>query len=479
MKLQELLQDTGIVIQGADGEKEITAITCDSRRVETGCLFVCIEGTAIDGHRFAAQAQANGAAAVIVQKDMGLRSQLLAGNTRQAWAQICANWFGRPATRLQMIGVTGTNGKTTTSMLVKSMLEYAGHTVGLIGTIHNMIGQRALPANQTTPDPYSLQSLLALMVVEGCEYCVMEVSSHALDQHRVSGCSFAVGAFTNLTQDHLDYHKTMDAYLAAKKKLFSMSAAAVVNADDARAPELTADIPCPVVTYGIASDDADYVARNIRYRADGVDFELVGVGCIGRVRMRIPGRFSVYNGLTAATICLQLGMDFETVLEALSAAVGVKGRAEVVPVPGDYTVVIDYAHTPDGLENICRTLKECCAGRLVTLFGCGGDRDKGKRPQMGALAAALSDYVIVTSDNPRNEEPAAIIADIVAGMADTQTPYTTIENRVEAIRYAIANAQAGDTILLAGKGHETYQILRDGVIELDERDVVASAVDVQ
>ena len=479
MKLQDLLQDTGIVAQSIGGDKEITSITCDSRRVESGCLFVCIEGTAIDGHRFAAQAEENGAVAVVVQKDMGLRTQLMAQDTRYAWAQICANWFGRPATRLQMIGVTGTNGKTTTTMLIKSMLEHMGHKVGLIGTIHNMIGERVLPAKQTTPDPYSLQSMLALMVVEGCQYCVMEVSSPALDQHRVSGCDFAVGVFTNLTQDHLDYHGTMEAYMLAKKKLFGMSATAVINGDDPWTPQISADIPCPMLTYGIAGDQADYVARNIRHRADGVDFELVGVGCIGRVRMRIPGQFSVYNGLAAATVCLRLGMEFETVLEALSAAVGVKGRAEVVPVPGDYTVVIDYAHTPDGLENICRTLKECCAGRLVTLFGCGGDRDKGKRPQMGAIAAALSDYVIVTSDNPRNEQPAAIIADIVAGMENTDTPYITIENRVQAIGYAIAHAQPGDTILLAGKGHETYQILGDRVIELDEREVVASAVGVQ
>lgn len=476
MKLHELLQNTGMTAEAMDTDREITAITCDSRRVEPGCLFVCIDGTAVDGHRFAAAAEADGAAAVVVQRDMGLRTQLLTDNSRRAWAEICANWFGRPSERLHLIGVTGTNGKTTTTTLIKSMLEHAGHKVGLIGTIQNMVGDRVLPAHHTTPDSYDLQSMLALMVVEGCDYCVMEISSHALDQQRVAGCLCDIGIFTNLTQDHLDYHKTMENYLAAKKRLFSMCRTGIVNLDDAAAPEMMREVPCELVTYSATSDRADYVARNIRHRADGVDFELVGIGQIGRVRMRIPGQFSVYNGLAAATACLTAGMDFQTVVEALSAAEGVKGRAEVVPTGRDFTVVIDYAHTPDGIENICRTLKECCKGRLVTLFGCGGDRDKTKRPKMGAIAAALSDYLVITSDNPRSEAPEAIIRDILTGLEGTKTPYTVIENRVEAIRWAIAHAQPGDTLLLAGKGHETYQILADGVIHLDEREVVAEAL---
>ena len=476
MKLYELLADTGISLGFIKEDTEIVSITCDSRRVEEGCLFVCIEGTAVDGHRFAAAAQQAGAAAVVVQKDMGLHTQLMAENTRMAWAQICANWFGHPASRLKMIGITGTNGKTTTTTLIKSMLEHEGYKVGLIGTIHNLIGDRVLPARHTTPDPYDLQSLLALMVVEGCDYCVMEVSSHALDQRRVAGCTYEAGVFTNLTQDHLDYHGTMENYMLAKKELFSISRCGIVNHDDAWAAAISDGVACPLTTYSAKDDAADYVARNIRYRADGVDFELVGVGKIGRVNMQIPGQFSVYNGLCAATVCLQLGMPFDRVVEALSAAAGVKGRAEVVPTGRDFTVVIDYAHTPDGLDNICRTLKQCCAGRLVTLFGCGGDRDKTKRPLMAQAAAALSDFLVVTSDNPRSEDPAAIIDDIVAGLADSTTPYTVVVNRVEAIHWAIANAQPGDTILLAGKGHETYQILADETIHLDEREVVAEAL---
>ena len=476
MKLYELLKGTGIANDLVKEDTEITSITCDSRRVEPGCLFVCIAGTAVDGHKFAPQAQEDGAAAVVVQRDMGLHTQLMADNTRMAWAQICANWFGHPASRLKMIGVTGTNGKTTTTTLIKSMLEHQGYKVGLIGTIHNLIGDRELPAKHTTPDPYDLQSLLALMVVEGCDYCVMEVSSHALDQRRVAGCEYQVGVFTNLTQDHLDYHGTMENYMLAKKELFSLSRAAIVNMDDAWAPAMSENLPCPLTTYSAKDDSADYVARNVRFRADGVDFELVGVGHIGRVNMQIPGEFSVYNGLCAATVCLQLGLPFDDVVAALSAAAGVKGRAEVVPTGRDFTVVIDYAHTPDGLDNICRTLKQCCAGRLVTLFGCGGDRDKTKRPLMGAVAAELSDYLVVTSDNPRSEDPDAIIEDILVGVRDKDTPYTVVSNRVEAIHWAIANARAGDTVLLAGKGHETYQILKDETIHLDEREVVADAL---
>ncbi len=476
MKLYELLKGTGIANPYIEEDTEISSITCDSRRVEPGCLFVCIAGTAMDGHQFAPQAEQDGAAAVVVQRDMGLRTQLMADNTRMAWAQVCANWFGHPASRLKMVGVTGTNGKTTTTTLIKSMLEHQGYKVGLIGTIHNLIGDRRLPARHTTPDPYDLQSLLALMVVEGCDYCVMEVSSHALDQRRVAGCEYEVGVFTNLTQDHLDYHGTMENYMLAKKELFSLSRAAIVNMDDSWAPAMSAELPCPLTTYSAHSDSADYVARNIRYRADGVDFELVGVGQIGRVNMQIPGEFSVYNGLCAATVCLQLGLPFDKVVEALSAASGVKGRAEVVPTGRDFTVVIDYAHTPDGLDNICRTLKQCCTGRLVTLFGCGGDRDKTKRPLMGAVAAELSDYLVVTSDNPRSEDPAAIIEDILVGVRDKDTPYTVVENRVEAIHWVIDNARSGDTILLAGKGHETYQILKEETIHLDEREVVAEAL---
>ncbi len=476
MKLSALLDGITTAPHTLSPDTEISAITCDSRKAEAGGILVCIRGYAVDGHDFAADAIKHGVAAVVVERDLGLENQIIVPSSRLAWAQMAANWFHHPAERLHLIGVTGTNGKTTTACLLKSILEAAGHKVGLIGTIQNMIGERILPAARTTPDTYDLQSLFALMVAEGCDYCVMEVSSHALDQERVAGCVFDAAVFTNLTQDHLDYHGTMENYLAAKKRLFFQCRRAIINADDKWADELMRDLPCPVVRYSAHQDAADFIAKDIAHKPDGVRFVLVGDNQLGRVHLHIPGQFSVYNGMAAAACAVSIGLPFETVVDALGNAPGVKGRAEVVPTGRDFTVVIDYAHTPDGLENICSTLKECCTGRLITVFGCGGDRDRTKRPQMGAIAARLSDLAVVTSDNPRTEDPALIIEEIVAGMQGCKTPFEVVENRTEAIRWAITHAKSGDTVLLAGKGHETYQILADGIIHLDEREVVADAL---
>ncbi len=474
MKLTELLQ--GITTRGFAEPIEVSALCRDSRKIEAGCLFVCIAGTKIDSHRFAEQALELGAVAVVCERDLGLPRQILVQDGRAAWAQLCANWFGRPAEKLRMIGITGTNGKTSTSFLLKGILEKAGYRVGLIGTIKNMIGEHEVHSGQTTPDPYELQELLAAMVEAGCAYAVMEVSSHALDQDRVTGCRFAAAVFTNLTQDHLDYHHTMEAYAAAKKRLFAISDLAVLNVDDAWFAVMRESITCPTVTYSAERNDADYTAHNLRQRPDGIDFELVATGSIGRVKLKTPGRFSAYNALAAASCALALGLSFDDVVDALRDANIVKGRAEVVPTGKDFTVVIDYAHTPDGLQNICETLNACKAGRLVTVFGCGGDRDRTKRPKMAATAAALSDFVVVTSDNPRSEQPRAIIDDILTGMTESDTPYEVIEDRTQAIHWAIRHAKSGDTILLAGKGHETYQILNSGTIHLDEREVVAEAL---
>lgn len=472
MTFSKLMTYTGADVSA---QEDIAGITCDSRKVKPGWVFVCIQGTASDGHAFAEQALKAGAAAIVVQRDLGLPRQVRVESTRHAWAVMCANWFGWPAKQLHLIGITGTNGKTTVSYMLKSMLEFCGYRTGLVGTIQNMIGDRVLPSGHTTPDPYDLQSMFSLMVAEGCTHAVMEVSSHALDQGRVDGCHFDAAVFTNLTQDHLDYHGTMEHYLAAKKKLFAMCDRGVVNLDDAWAERLMEGLDCPWTTFSVGQDQADYTARNIHKRPDGVDFELVGTGEIDRVRLPIPGDFSVYNAMAAAACGLAVGLPFDKTVQALSASAGVKGRAEIVKTGRDYTIVIDYAHTPDGLENICRTLKECAAGRLVVLFGCGGDRDTTKRPKMGAIAASYADLCIVTSDNPRSEEPGAIIQDILAGMP-ADAARTVIENRVEAIHWAVDHAQPGDTILLAGKGHETYQVLKDGLIHLDEREVIADAL---
>ena len=474
MKLQQLM--AGIDAVGAIADVEITALCRDSRKVTAGCAFVCIRGTGVDSHAFAEQAAADGAAVVVVERDMGLKNQLLVPDGRLAWALMCANWFGRPAERMKLVGITGTNGKTSCAFLLKAVLEHAGHTVGLIGTIQNLIGDRVIASGHTTPDPYELQQMFAEMAHAGCDFAVMEVSSHALDQDRVGGCRFAVGAFTNLTQDHLDYHGSMENYAAAKRKLFSMCDQAVFNRDDEAWLAMSEGVDCPMLTVSVGDDRADYTARNIRIRPDGTDFELVGFNGIGRVRLATPGRFSVYNAMTAATCALALGVEFDLVTAALSQTGIIKGRAEVVPTGRDFTVVIDYAHTPDGLVNICETLASCKVGRLVTVFGCGGDRDRAKRPLMAKAAAALSDALIVTSDNPRTEDPHAIIEDILAGLEGETTPYVVIADRIEAIRHAVATAQAGDTILLAGKGHETYQILKDKTVHLDEREVVVQAL---
>ena len=455
---------------------EISLLTDDSRKVIAGSAFVCISGPVSDGHNYAAAAAENGAAVIICERDLGLKNQIIVEDTHTVYADMCARWFDYPAKGLKLVGVTGTNGKTSTTYMIKSIIEAAGHKTGIIGTIQNLIGDQAVPAKNTTPGIYELNELFAKMKQAGCEYVLMEVSSHALDQKRVCGLEFEVAVFTNLTQDHLDYHKTMDNYLEAKKRLFSMCKTAIVNLDDPYYEKLVSGLECKIVTYSAQSDNATYTAKNVRYRADGLEYEFVGYNIISRMKLKTGGKFTVYNSLCAAIGALELGFDVKLARDALSSLEGVKGRAEVVPTGMDFTIIIDYAHTPDGLKNILCAFKDCKKGRLVSLFGCGGDRDRTKRPIMGEIAASYSDYVIVTSDNPRTEEPSDIIKDILEGMKTTKTPYTVIENRVDAIKFAIKNAKKDDIIVLAGKGHETYQILKTGTIHLDEREVVAQAL---
>ncbi len=471
MKLTEILN--GIRILNSYNETEVLDVTQDSRLVKEGSLFVCVKGAAFDGHSVAKEMLDNGAAAVVVERDLGLDKQIIVENSRAVFSLICANFFGNPAEKLKLIGLTGTNGKTTTTFLIKQILENVGKKVGLIGTVQNMICDEIYPAKYTTPDPYELQKLFSMMVNEGCEFCVMEVSSQALAQGRVNGLHFAVGAFTNLTQDHLDYHKTWENYFNSKRMLFENCDIAVTNTDDKYGLEIVKDLDFKrLVTYSVNSNNADYVAKNVTFKSNGVEYEIVGE-TIGRCNCPIPGRFSVYNSLCAASCAFALGMSFKDVICAIGKSQGVKGRIEVVPTKRDFTIIIDYAHSPDGLENIITSLKEIAKGRVVTLFGCGGDRDKTKRPKMGKIAAELSDFCVVTSDNPRSENPSLIIEDILEGMKGITTPYEVVENRKEAIEYAIKNAKKDDIILLAGKGHETYQILPTGTIHFDEREVVA------
>ena len=470
MKLSEILK--GIDVLNKYSDAEVIDVTQDSRLVKEGSLYVCVKGNTFDGHSVAEEMLENGAAAVVVERDLGLDKQVIVSDTRSIFSSVCANFFGNPAKNLKLIGLTGTNGKTTTTFLIKQILELTGKMVGLIGTVQNMVGDEIYPAKYTTPDPYELQSLFKKMVDAGCEYCVMEVSSQALAQGRVNGLQFHIGAFTNLTQDHLDYHKTCENYFNSKRILFENSDIAITNADDKYGLEIVKDLPCKTVTYAVNTNNADYCAKNVKFKSDGVEYEIVS-DFIGRVSCPIPGRFSVYNSLCAAAVALSLGIDYKSVLTAISKSNGVKGRIEVVPTNTDYTVIIDYAHSPDGLENIITSLREIAKNRVVTLFGCGGDRDRTKRPKMGKIAAELSDFCVVTSDNPRTENPSAIIEDILEGMKGVSSPYVVVENRKDAIRWAMENAQPDDIILLAGKGHETYQILPTGTIHFDEREAVA------
>lgn len=471
MKLSQILKNINVLNNYPD--VDVLDVTQDSRLVKDGSLFVCIKGAAFDGHSVADEMLNNGAVAVIVERDLGLDNQVIVENSRAVFSQICANFFGNPADKLKLIGLTGTNGKTTTTFLIKQILENVGKKVGLIGTVQNMICDEIYPAKYTTPDPYELQKLFSMMVEAECEYCVMEVSSQALAQGRVNGLRFKLGAFTNLTQDHLDYHKTWENYFNSKRILFENCEIAVTNADDKYGLEIVKGLDLEkLVTYAVDTNNASFVAKNVTFKPNGVEYELVG-DTIGRCYCPIPGRFSVYNSLCAATCALALGIGFNDVLGAISKSNGVKGRIEVVPCDRDFTIIIDYAHSPDGLENIISSLREIAKGRVVTVFGCGGDRDKTKRPKMGRIAAELSDFCVVTSDNPRSENPSEIIKDILVGMQGIDTPYEVVELRYDAIEYAIRNAQKDDIILLAGKGHETYQILPTGTIHFDEREVVS------
>ncbi len=470
MKLEKLTECSAEL-----GKTEITGITCDSREVKPGYVFVCINGAKSDGHNFAAAAKKAGAAVIVAERDTGVEPQIICGDTHSAYADMCAKWFGNPADSLKLLGVTGTNGKTSVTYMLKKIIEKAGYKVGLIGTIQNMIGEEIIAAHNTTPNAYELNSLFALMKAKGCTYVIMEVSSHALDQSRVYKLNFEAAMFTNLTQDHLDYHGTMENYLAAKKKLFKMCKTAVINSDDSYAARLTEGLDCKIVTYS-TGNDSTYSAKGINYHPTGVEYEFVSDIEIEHIKVNTGGKFTVYNSLCAVSCAVEIGISIKTVSAALAEMHGVKGRAEVVPTGRDFTVIIDYAHTPDGLKNILSTFRECKKNRLIVVFGCGGDRDKTKRPIMGNIAARFADFAIVTSDNPRSEEPGAIIKDILEGMKGVATPYKVVENRIEAIKYAVSIAVKDDIIVLAGKGHETYQILKTGTIHLDEREVVAEAL---
>lgn len=461
MKLKDILLS-------ADVDIEVSGISYNSRLTKPGDVFVAVTGFKTDGHKYAKSAVENGAVCVVCEHEIeGVDVPcIIVENSRSALAEMACNFYGNPTKKLKLIGVTGTNGKTTVTYLVKSVLEANGEKVGLMGTNKNMIGNMDYHTERTTPESLEMQEFFSDMVKEGCTYAVMEVSSHSLDLHRVAGCDYDVGAFTNLTQDHLDFHGDMENYFNAKAKLFDMCKTGVVNADDSYGARLCEKCSCEKISYGIKNGNMK--AENVLYGDKGVSFDCGNM----KINLGIPGTFSVYNALTAIGICKACGISDEVIEKALNSAQGVKGRAEIVDCGRDFTLLIDYAHTPDGLENILSSVRKFAKGRVVVVFGCGGDRDKTKRPKMGRVAGRIADFCIVTSDNPRTEEPDAIIRDILDGMDDAMAEYVVIENRRDAIEYAIRHARKDDVIVLAGKGHEDYQILKDKTIHFDEREVI-------
>jgi len=471
MNIQSLLK--GIEYTGTVKDFDTDFVTDDSRKVRPGCVFVCSRGLTFDGHTFAEKALEIGAKLVVCEKDMGLENQIIVKNSRQTYSLLCANLFDNPSRKMKMIGITGTNGKTTSAFLIKDLLEQMGKKVGLMGTVQNMIDQQIIPAKFTTPQPYELNALLSQMYKSGCEYVVMEVSSQALVQNRLYGIQYDVAVFTNLTQDHLDYHKTMENYFDAKCILFDNSKKIIVNADDSYGRIIAERYKHKdVVTFSARKDTADYTAKNIIFTQNSVKFLMVGKGSISRVDFPMPGEYSVHNAMGAALAVTSLDFADADVAKALCRVKGVKGRCEIL-VKEPFTVICDYAHTADGLENILSSLRPFITDRMVVLFGCAGERDKTKRLPMVEAVAKYADYVVFTSDNPRKEDPQEIIDSVKGYFDEKNIPYTAEADRRKAINIALNMLQYNDTLVLCGKGHEDYQVLNGITVYLDEHEIVA------
>ena len=477
MKLWELLTEMPYVVETrGDMNTEIREITSSSHdRTDRG-LFFCIVGARFDAHDYAPEALENGCVALIVERFLPLPvPQVMVNNGRASMARIADAFYGHPSRRMRMIGITGTKGKTTTTYLLKSICERAGLKCGIIGSTGTLVEDQHLDSKLTTPDPIDLQRTLRMMADEGVKVCCMEVSAHAIDMNRLDGMSFEVGCYTNLSQDHLDYFYTMDRYFETKKQFFTsgMVRNAAVNADDETAEKLTKDVQVPFITYGICVN-ADVFARDIEITEEGVHFSVMmqGMNEIG-IHMHMTGMFNVYNALAASSCALIMGIAPEKIREGLEAVTRVPGRIEVLPTGTPYKVILDYSHSPDALQNILKTVRQFTRNRLIAVFGCGGDRDKGKRPMMGEIGGKMADYCILTSDNPRTENPLVILAAIEKGIRTTSGRYEVIENRREAIRRALSMAEDGDIIVLAGKGHETYQEIMGIKRPFDEKVIVS------
>ena len=459
-------------------DREISSVTDNTKKVRKDCIFVCVKGGSFDGHDAAAEMLEKGAAVIVAERDLGLGDkQIITDNSRKFYGELCAAWFDHPEKKLKIIGVTGTNGKTTISNVIKNIFMKNGVKTGLIGTICNEIGDETVHTDNTTPMAFDYMCLLDKMVKAGCKYAVMEVSSFGLVQHRIRTYTILIWEFLQISlQDHLDYHKTMENYYQAKKMMFDECDYALINTDDEYGRRIFSEISCKKERYGISSE-ADYYADAIKIKSDGTSFWYCYNGKSQLVNMKMTGMFNVSNVTAAISVCLKAGLPIEDILNAVSEYNGVKGRCEIIPTGRDFTVICDYAHTPDAVENILKSVREYTEGRLICLFGCGGNRDAKKRPLMAKAAAKFADRLIITSDNPRDEIPEAIIDDILAGLKDSEIPFDVVVDRTKAIHHSLKIAEKGDIIVLAGKGHEDYQVLPGNEhIHFDEREIVSEGL---
>ncbi|QGQ46950.1 UDP-N-acetylmuramoyl-L-alanyl-D-glutamate--2,6-diaminopimelate ligase [Metabacillus sediminilitoris] len=483
MKLNELLtylHDRSIEY---NENPTITSIEMDSREVKNGSLFICIDGYTVDGHDFAEKAVENGAVAILSERQLQVDVPVIVvKDTKRAMAVLADIFYGQPTHQMHLIGVTGTNGKTTTTHIIEKILKEANKKTGLIGTMYIKIAEKQIDVKNTTPESLTLQKTFQDMRENDVTHAVMEVSSHALHLGRIHGCDFNVAVFTNLSQDHLDYHKTMEAYKYAKGLLFAQLGnrfdhdnikIAVLNADEEASEEFIKMTSAKIMTYGI-NKEADVMAKEIKMTSKGTEFQLITPVGIKHISINMIGKFSIYNVLAAVAASLASSIELDTICHAVEAMDGVRGRFELVDGGQDFTVIVDYAHTPDSLENVLQTIKQFVEGKIFCVVGCGGDRDKTKRPLMAKIATEFSDEPIFTSDNPRSEDPRMILRDMEAGVAGEH--YHSIENREKAILFAVENAKKGDVILIAGKGHETYQIIGDETFDFDDKEVAFKAI---
>ncbi|USK36230.1 UDP-N-acetylmuramoyl-L-alanyl-D-glutamate--2,6-diaminopimelate ligase [Bacillus sp. F19] len=483
MKLQTLLSQLQNMKLNVNENPEILSIEMDSREVKEGSLFICISGYTVDGHDYAEQAVSRGASAVLSEKPLSLPVPvIIVNNTKKAMALLADTFYGQPTHKLHLIGVTGTNGKTSTTHLIEKILQNSSQTTGLIGTMYIKIGDEQLSVKNTTPESLTLQKTFGTMVDKGVSHAIMEVSSHALHMGRVHGCDYDVAVFTNLSQDHLDYHQTMDSYRAAKGLLFSQLGnkfdqkkpkTAVLNGDDPASAEFMNMTAAHILTYGIDTE-CDVMAKNIAMSPSGTSFDLLTPHGSEKVNMKLIGKFSIYNALAAAAASLASNVPLSVIVATLGDIEGVRGRFEVVDGGQDFSVIVDYAHTPDSLENVLSTVKQFVLGKTFVVVGCGGDRDRTKRKIMAQIAVKYADEPIFTSDNPRSEDPIAILNEMEDGVRGEY--YHSIENREKAIYFAVSHASPGDVILIAGKGHETYQQIGTQIFDFDDREVALKAI---